>query len=123
MKNIEKYMHELIESYKNVAPCDFIRKYMHKKDCGPYEFMCEVCLARFGYWLDAEYDPEWRGFDSESMADSKDIPKKPLNQRYASCDFTTYANCPNCGKLVQNCIGFKEERCRKCGQLLDWRYR
>lgn len=48
------------------------------------------------------------------------IPRKPLNQSYASCDFATYGKCPNCMATVQDGIGFKEEKCMKCGQLLKW---
>ena len=48
------------------------------------------------------------------------IPKEPVDRRYASCDFTTYAKCPTCGAMVQNCMGHYDERCNKCGQRLKW---
>lgn len=51
----------------------------------------------------------------------KHVPLNPVNQQYADCDFTTYANCPSCGNRVQNGMGHTDERCDKCGQLLKWR--
>ena len=50
----------------------------------------------------------------------KFIPRKPTHQEYAHCDFTTYGDCPNCGKTVMDGIGGKDEKCRYCGQILKW---
>ena len=47
------------------------------------------------------------------------IPREPVNQHCAGCDFTTYAKCPNCGREVQDGIGYKDKKC-KCGQVLKW---
>lgn len=51
----------------------------------------------------------------------KYIPRKPLHQQYAECNFATYGKCPACGETVQNGIGIKEEKCPNCEQALDWR--
>ena len=51
----------------------------------------------------------------------KYIPCMPDNQQYVHHDFTTYAKCPNCGNQVQNGIGYKDETCNSCGQLLKWK--
>ena len=59
------------------------------------------------------------GFDRTYDELVKFIPRQPLNKAYAPCDFTTYAECPNCGTIVQDGIGHKDEKC-KCGQLLKW---
>lgn len=47
------------------------------------------------------------------------VPREPKDKHYAGCDFTTYAKCPNCGKKVQDGIGYKDKKC-KCGQVLKW---
>lgn len=62
---------------------------------------------------------ESMGFDKSYKELVKFIQRKPLEQSYVSCDFTTYAKCPNCGGRVQNGIGHTDEKC-KCGQLLKW---
>lgn len=51
------------------------------------------------------------------------IPRKPTNQQYAECDFATYGKCPNCGAPVRNGMGGIDEKCHKCGQVLDWKER
>lgn len=60
------------------------------------------------------------GFDRTYDELVKFIPRQPLNKVYAPCDFTTYAECPNCGKSVQDGIGHKDEKCEHCNQLLKW---
>ena len=35
------------------------------------------------------------------------VPREPKDKHYAGCDFTTYAKCPNCGRKVQDGIGYK----------------
>ena len=60
------------------------------------------------------------GFDKTYDELVKFVPRKPIDTQYASCDFATYGKCPSCGRGVQNGIGFAEEKCRKCGQLLKW---
>ena len=60
------------------------------------------------------------GFDRPYNELVKFVPRRPIHQTYASCDFTSYGKCPNCGKTVQNGIGFKEEKCKDCGQFLEW---
>jgi hypothetical protein len=64
---------------------------------------------------------ESMGFDRPYEQLVKFIPREPLNQSYAPCDFTTYAKCPNCGGGVQNGMGHKDEKCRNCEQLLKWK--
>lgn len=63
---------------------------------------------------------ESMGFDRPYEELVKFIPRKPSNQSYAPCDFTTYAKCPNCGENVQNGIGHKDEECENCHQILAW---
>ena len=60
------------------------------------------------------------GFDRPYNELVKYVPRKPINQSYASCDFTTYGKCPNCGGLVSDGMGHKDEKCRSCGQMLKW---
>lgn len=60
------------------------------------------------------------GFDKSYNELVKFVPRKPIDTHYASCDFTTYGKCPNCGESVQDGIGFTEGKCRSCGQLLEW---
>ena len=60
------------------------------------------------------------GFDKPYNELVKFVPRKPTNQHYASCDFATYGNCPNCGKGVQDGMGGTDNKCRSCGQLLKW---
>ena len=60
------------------------------------------------------------GFDKPYNELVKFVPRRPINQTYASCDFATYGKCPNCSVSVQNGIGGKDEKCRNCGQLLKW---
>lgn len=52
----------------------------------------------------------------------KYVPRVPVDKQYSSCNFTTYAKCPNCKHTVQDGIGFKQEKC-ECGQMLDWESR
>lgn len=60
------------------------------------------------------------GFDKPYNELIKFVPRKPIHQHYASCDFATYGNCPNCGDIVQDGIGFTDHKCQRCGQLLKW---
>lgn len=59
------------------------------------------------------------GFTESYKELVKYVPRKPLDPRYVSCDFATYAKCPNCNQTVQDGIGFKQEKCC-CGQMLKW---
>ncbi len=63
---------------------------------------------------------ESMGFDRPYNKLVKFVPREPVNQSYAPCDFTTYAKCPNCGGSVQNGMGHKDEKCGNCDQLLKW---
>jgi hypothetical protein len=47
----------------------------------------------------------------------KYVPRRVINQEYH--DFTTFGNCPSCGKGVQNCMGHGPKKC-DCGQMLKW---
>ena len=60
------------------------------------------------------------GFDKPYNELVKFIPREPLNQTYASCDFATYGKCPNCGGSVQDGMVHTDKKCRSCGQLLKW---
>lgn len=59
------------------------------------------------------------GFDKSYNDLVKFVQRKPINKAYAPCDFTTYAECPNCGKSVRDGMGHTDEKC-SCGQLLKW---
>ena len=59
------------------------------------------------------------GFTENYQELVKYVPREPINPNYVGHEFTTYANCPNCKKIVQNGMGFKQEKC-KCGQILKW---
>ena len=48
------------------------------------------------------------------------VPRKPKNTSYYGRDCTTYGNCPNCGVVVSSGMGGTDEKCRKCGQMLNW---
>ena len=50
----------------------------------------------------------------------KKVPLKPQNKQYISCDFTTWAKCPNCNAKVYDSIGGTQTKCSECGQMLDW---
>lgn len=63
---------------------------------------------------------ESMGFDKPYNELAKFVPLRPTSQQYASCDFTTYGKCPNCGGSVQDGMGGRDEKCRSCGQLLKW---
>lgn len=60
------------------------------------------------------------GFDKTYRELLKFVPRRPLYQKYISCDFATYADCPNCGNLVTDGIGGTDKKCRHCGQVLKW---
>lgn len=60
------------------------------------------------------------GFDKPYNELVKFIPRKPLDQYYSGPSFTTYGKCPSCGDTVENCMGYFEEKCRNCGQMLKW---
>lgn len=60
------------------------------------------------------------GFDKTYTELVKYIPLRPVDKAYAPCDFTTYAECPQCGGTVQDGIGHTDKQC-KCGQLLNWK--
>ena len=71
---------------------------------------------------DAKCADDWLkqiGFTEPYEILIKYVPREPKNKQYAGCDFTTYANCPSCGEIVQNCMGHGQEKC-KCGQRLKW---
>ena len=61
------------------------------------------------------------GFDKTYEELQKFVPRKPINQSYAPCDFATYGMCPSCGASVRDGMGGKDEKCRGCGQLLEWK--
>ena len=60
------------------------------------------------------------GFERPYRELIKYVPLKPLNQRYIHNDFVTYAQCPNCDMRVANGIGYEDEKCQHCGQMLKW---
>ena len=60
------------------------------------------------------------GFDKTYDELIKYIPREPIDRFYFGRDFTEYGKCPSCGNNVENCMGRADEKCRKCGQLLEW---
>lgn len=62
------------------------------------------------------------GYDKTYEEMMKYIPKRVERCGYSGRDCTTYGKCPTCGTSVQDGIGFTEEQCPKCGQMLDWRW-
>lgn len=60
------------------------------------------------------------GFDRPYNELIKFVPIRPIGTSYVGCNFTTYGKCPNCGGSVEDGIGFREEKCGSCGQLLKW---
>ena len=60
------------------------------------------------------------GFDKTYMELLKYVPRKPVNQSYAPCDFTTYAKCPGCGGVVIDGMGGTNDKCSCCVQMLKW---
>ena len=55
MKNIEKYMDEIIE--KQLDSCDLTKRYIMKPiDC--FDTGCEECFAKTLRWLNEEYIPQ-----------------------------------------------------------------
>jgi len=59
------------------------------------------------------------GFNKTYKELVKFVPRKPINQSYADCDFTTYGKCPNCGNIVRDGMGWTDKEC-ECGQMLKW---
>ncbi len=48
------------------------------------------------------------------------IPRKPLDTEYIAINFETVGKCPNCRERVVDGIGGRDEKCRSCGQMLEW---
>lgn len=88
---------------------------------------CPLRLSRF-----SEGGCRYEGFldwleKNDSNALEKQIPKKPLEQKYGFCDlvgfFYVRLVCPECKKSivnVRNKAEYKPNHCHYCGQALDW---
>lgn len=63
---------------------------------------------------------ELMGFNNPYSELVKLVPRRPMNQSYASVDFAIYGMCPCCGGTVQNGMGGKDDSCKNCGQVLKW---
>ena len=63
---------------------------------------------------------ELMGFDRPYNELVKFVPRRPIGISYVSCDFATYGKCPNCRETVMDGMGHKDEKCRHCGQILQW---
>lgn len=61
------------------------------------------------------------GYDKTYEEMIKYVPKRVKQCKYSGRDCTTYGKCPTCGASVQDGIGFTNDQCSKCGQILDWR--
>ena len=114
--------------FLNYTEQDIINLYIEKakediKNAEHYEKLIanieygECCRVRRNI---SDKDLQSMGFDKPYSELVKFVPRRPLNQTYASCDFTTYGKCPNCSGSVQDGMGHKDEKCGKCGQLLEW---
>lgn len=60
------------------------------------------------------------GFDKTYDELVRFVPRRPTNTGYSDHDCTMYGKCPSCGNVVQNGMGFTQEQCSKCGQILKW---
>lgn len=109
----------------NLTEEDIINMYIEdaKAHIGAYKHYGELIKETIGYENSLNKISnevlKSMGFDRTYDELVKFIPRQPLNKAYVPCDFTTYAECPNCGIIVQDGIGHKDEKC-KCGQLLKW---
>lgn len=61
------------------------------------------------------------GYDKTYAEMMKYIPKRVTGGTYVGRDCTTYAKCPTCEAPVQDGIGHTDNKCSKCGQMLEWR--
>lgn len=95
-----------------------IEAYDAIKNAKNFGVIIEELLCR-----DTKGDEVWLrqiGFTEPYDTLVKYVPRKPTEQQYVGCDFTTYAKCPSCGERVQNCMGNGQEEC-ECGQRLKWK--
>lgn len=113
--------------FDNFSEQDVINMYIEqaKQDMENAEHFTEVIKRlsradRHNSSLIDEFRLQAMGFDKPYKELIKYIPREPLNQHYVGHDCTTYGICPNCNKGVQDGMGFKEEKCSHCGQLLKW---
>lgn len=114
-------------TFNNYTEQDVINMYIEqaKKDIDNAKHFGEI-IARNEYGdskgmkMINDSQLEEMGFDKPYKELVKFVPRKPTHQEYASCDFVTYGDCPNCGKTVVDGMGHKDEKCRYCGQLLKW---
>lgn len=103
----------------NLTAQDIINMYIDKAN------NAMINAENFGKLIETRHvsDEELKkmGSDKTYAELIKYVPLRPINTRYASCDFATYGECPSCGNKVQDGIGLTHEKCNKCGQLLKWR--
>lgn len=119
-KGIEKY---------NLTEQDVINMYIEeaKVHISVAEHYSNIIKRTVGYGYDEPLNKisddvlNEMGFDKTYDELIKFVPRKPKNQDYVGHDCTTYGKCPNCGKTVQNGMGGKDEKCRSCGQMLNWK--
>lgn len=76
---------------------------------------CNLCLEELN--LDAT-------FDELREIVSRFIPQKPDGNWIAGRDGYSCPRCPCCGARIRSGTGsssfVRDDRCRKCGQLIDW---
>lgn len=60
------------------------------------------------------------GFNKSHEELLKFIPRRVVGTSYASHDCTTYGHCPTCNAIVENGYYRSDDKCRKCGQILEW---
>lgn len=114
--------------YYNYTEDDVIKLYIEKakedmKKAQHYGYIVESILKRESFREPRTISGsllKQMGFDKPYSELVKYIPRSPIDTQYASCDFTTFGKCPNCGGRVSNGMGHKDNKCGECGQLLKW---
>lgn len=120
------------EKIKNMSVQEMAEKITQLRDkiCA-YMKNCEDCplrLNRFSEFGGCRYEGflDWLE-ENDSNALEKQIPKKPLEQKYGFCDlvgfFYVRLVCPECKQPIAQYSKKKEYKpryCHNCGQALDW---
>lgn len=106
---IDMYIEKAKDIIKNAEQSEeIIKEIAHSESRGNQRAISDVQL-------------EIMGFNKPYNEMAKYIPRKPINKNYASCDFATYAQCPNCSGRVQDGMGHTDETCPYCNQILKWK--
>jgi len=76
-------------------------------------------IAMFNYCIDGERIKPF--LDTAISALEKQIPKKPIEQRYVNYEIENelIGHCPSC--QLRWDVAYWQRHCSNCGQKLDWR--